>query len=419
MKVLVVGKGGREHALVHGLWQSGAEVLATQPNPGMAQHARALAVAPTDVAGILAAAQAEHVDLVVIGPEAPLVLGLADVLRAHGFAVFGPGQAPAQLEASKDFTKKFLIRHGIPTARHVTVTDLTTARAALRTFATPPVIKADGLAAGKGVVVPDTWAEAEAAVQAFLGDRTLGEAGAKLVLEERLVGPEISALALCDGKTLLPLDLARDHKRILDGDRGDNTGGMGAVSPLPNVDAATRGRIDAEVLQPTLAGLLADGMEFRGVIYAGIMLTADGPKVLEYNVRFGDPEAQVLIPRLGARLADLLLAAATGQLAGQTLPHDVPAAVTVVLAAAGYPGTPRTGDVIHGLAAAAALPDVLVYHAGTQADGATVRTAGGRVLAVTGLGATVAQARARAYAGAAEIQFDGKQLRTDIASSVL
>ncbi len=419
MKVLVVGKGGREHALVHGLWQSGAEVLATQPNPGMAEHARAVDVAPTDIAGLLALAQTEHVDLVVIGPEAPLVLGLADVLRARGIATFGPGQAAAQLEASKDFTKKFLNRHGIPTARHVTVTELAAAKAALRTFAEPPVIKADGLAAGKGVVVPETWAQAEAAVQAFLGDRTLGAAGATLVLEERLVGPEISALALCDGKTLLALDLARDHKRIFDGDRGDNTGGMGAVSPLPNVDAATRARIDNEVLAPTLAGFLSDGLDFRGVIYAGVMLTADGPKVLEYNVRFGDPEAQVLIPRLGARLADLLLATATGQLAGRTLPADPPAAVTVVLAAAGYPATPRTGDAISGLAQAAARPDVLVFHAGTRAEGGRVVTAGGRVLAVTGLGATVADARARAYAAAADIHFAGQQLRTDIASSVV
>ena len=419
MKVLVVGKGGREHALVHGLWLSGAEVLATQPNPGMAQHARALDIAPTDVAGIVAAAQHEHVDLVVIGPEAPLVLGLADALRAGGVATFGPGRIAAQLEASKDFTKNFLNRHGIPTARHVTVTELDAARAALHTFASPPVIKADGLAAGKGVVVPDTWDEADAAVQAFLGDRTLGDAGATLVLEERLVGAEISALALCDGKTLLPLDLARDHKRIFDGDRGDNTGGMGAVCPLPTVDAATRARIDREILQPTLAGFVADGLDFRGVIYAGIMLTPDGPKVLEYNVRFGDPEAQVLIPRLGTHVADLLLAAAEGRLAGKSLPSDAPAAVTVVLAAAGYPAAPRTGDEIHGLASAAGHPDVLVFHAGTRADGDAVRTAGGRVLAVTGLGASVAQARTRAYAAAAAIEFDGMQLRTDIAASVL
>ncbi len=419
MKVLVVGKGGREHALVHGLWQSGAEVLATQPNPGMAQHARGVDIAPTDVAGILKVAQTEGVDLVVIGPEAPLVLGLADVLRANGMATFGPGQVAAQLEASKDFTKQFLNRHHIPTARHVTVTHLHAAKAALQTFSTPPVIKADGLAAGKGVVVPDTWAEAEAAVQAFLGDRTLGDAGATLVLEERLIGPEISALALCDGTTILPLDLARDHKRIFDGDQGDNTGGMGAVSPLPTVDAATRKRIHEDVLLPTLAGFQKDGLDFRGVIYAGIMLTSDGPKVLEYNVRFGDPEAQVLIPRLGARLADLLLATATGNLAGKSVPVDSPAAVTVVLAAAGYPGTPRTGDAISGLDVAAAMPNVLVFHAGTRADGAAVVTAGGRVLAVTGLGATVADARATAYQAAGKIDFAGKQMRRDIAASVI
>ena len=419
MKVLVVGKGGREHALVHGLWFSGAEVLATQPNPGMAKHARAVDVSPTDVSGILAVAQAEHVALVVIGPEAPLVLGLADVLRANGIATFGPGKVAAQLEASKDFTKQFLNRHGIPTARHVTVTDLEAAEAALQTFSHPPVIKADGLAAGKGVVVPESWTEARAAVQAFLGDRTLGDAGATLVLEERLIGPEISALALCDGKTILPLDLARDHKRIFDGDRGDNTGGMGAVSPLPNVDDATRARIVREVLEPTLAGFQKDGLEFRGVIYAGIMLTDDGPKVLEYNVRFGDPEAQVLIPRLGGQLAKLLYATATGELAGKSLPASAPAAVTVVLAAAGYPGTPRTGDTIHGLEQTASLTNVLVFHAGTTRDGDVIRTAGGRVLAVTGLGGSVAEARARAYAAVAGVSFAGMQLRTDIAISVL
>lgn len=417
MKVLVVGKGGREHALVHGLWLSGAEVLATQPNPGMAEHARAVDMAPTDVAGLVAVAQAERVDLVVVGPEAPLTLGLADTLRAAGIPTFGPGKAGAQLEASKDHTKQFLLRHGIPTAKHVTVTSLADGLAALRTFPSPPVIKADGLAAGKGVVVADTWAEAEAALQAFMGDATLGAAGHKVVLEERLEGPEVSALALVDGQRLLPLDLARDHKRIFDGDRGDNTGGMGAVSPLPSVDAAMRERIRLEVLEPTMRGLLADGVDFRGVIYAGLMLTADGPKVLEYNVRFGDPEAQVLIPRLGTDLARLLLAAATGNLAGESLTTGAPAAVTVVLAAAGYPATPRTGDVITGLAEAAAIPGVTVYHAGTAQRGGEVVTAGGRVLAVTGVGATIQRARLKAFAGVDAIWFAGRQVRRDIAVS--
>lgn len=418
MKVLVVGKGGREHALVHGLWLSGCKVLATQPNPGMAEHAQAVHVVPTDVRGILEVCEREKPDLVVIGPEAPLVLGLADVLRAHGFATFGPGKKAAQLEASKDFTKQFLQRHGIPTAKHVTVQSLDAALEALGQFATPPVVKADGLAAGKGVVVPETWEEAKAALQAFLADKTLGEAGAKVVLEERLVGPEVSALALCDGLQLLPLDLARDHKRILDGDRGENTGGMGAVSPLPNVNEAMRARILHEVLEPTLRGFLSDGLDFRGVIYAGIMLTADGPKVLEYNVRFGDPEAQVLIPRLGQHLGKLLLAAAKGELAEAQLPVDAPSAVTVVLAAANYPGTPRTGDEIEGLDAAGRHADVTVYHAGTALKDGKIVTAGGRVLTVTALGETVADARAKAYSAAREIRFAGMQMRTDIAASV-
>ena len=417
-KVLVVGRGGREHALVRALVQSGAEVLATQPNPGMAQLARAVAVAPGDIAGIVAIAKAEAVDLVVVGPEAPLVAGLADALRAAGIATFGPGADGARLEGSKAFAKEFMVRHRIPTAHHRTCHTAAEAHAHLRSVGAPIVVKADGLAAGKGVVVAQTVAEAAAAIDAMMKDRQFGAAGATLVLEECLVGAEVSAMALCDGQRLLPLDLARDHKRLRDGDQGENTGGMGAVCPVPTVSAADLARIRAEVLEPTLAGLQWDGVEFRGVIYAGIMLTKDGPKVLEYNVRFGDPEAEVLLPRLGPALYDLLLAAAHGDLSQAALPPSQEAAVTVVLAAADYPLAPRTGDAITGIEAAEALAGVQVFHAGTALEGGVLRTAGGRVLSVTGLGPSVAEATATAYRGVACIAFDGAQFRSDIASSV-
>jgi len=417
-KVLVVGRGGREHALVRALAQSGVEVLATEPNPGMAQLARAVAVAPSDTDGIVAVAQAETVDLVVVGPEAPLVAGLADALRASGIATFGPGADGARLEGSKAFAKDFMVRHGIPTAHHRTCHTAAEAHAHLRAVGAPIVVKADGLAAGKGVVVAQTVAEAAAAIDAMMKDRQFGAAGTTLVLEECLVGAEVSAMALCDGQRLLPLDLARDHKRLLGGDQGENTGGMGAVCPVPTVSAADIARIRAEVLEPTLAGLQWDGVEFRGVIYAGIMLTKDGPKVLEYNVRFGDPEAEVLLPRLGSSLYGLLRAAARGDLSGVALPSSQDAAVTVVLAAAGYPQAPRTGDAIGGVGAAEALPGVQVFHAGTALDAGLLRTSGGRVLAVTGMGATVAEAAATAYRGVACISFDGAQFRSDIATSV-
>lgn len=419
-RVLVVGRGGREHALCHALVASGSQVFATRPNPGMAPICTAVDVDPVDVAGLVAAAQQLQIDLVVVGPEAPLVVGLADALRAVGIATFGPGQQAAQLEGSKAFAKAFLQRHGIPTAAAKVVTNLQDGLGFLQQHGAPIVVKADGLAAGKGVVVAQTQQEAEAALVAFLADKTLGEAGATVLLEQFLTGEEVSALALCDGQRIVALDLARDHKRIYDGDQGDNTGGMGAVSPLPTVDAATLERIRREVLAPTLAGLLADGLEFRGVIYAGVMLTPDGPQVLEYNVRFGDPEAQVLLPRLGQHTAALLYAAARGALPDALTLPEAPAAVTVVLAAAGYPGTPRPGDVIHGLQAAAAESGVLVFHAGTrQLPSGEVVTAGGRVLTVTGMGADVASARAAAYRGVAHIHFDGMQLRSDIANSVV
>lgn len=421
MRVLVVGRGGREHALVQALHASGCTVLATRPNPGMASHAAALDIDPLDIPGVLNAATTARVDLVVVGPEAPLVAGLADVLRARGIATFGPGKHGAHLEGSKAATKDFLVRHGIPTAQHWTCTSTAEALAIVRRHGAPIVVKADGLAAGKGVVVATTLAQAEAAILEFMEERSLGDAGATVVIEECLEGLELSAMALLDGTRFLALDPCRDHKRLRDGDAGPNTGGMGAVCPVP-LPRELQVRIQTTVLAASLAGLQRDGIDYRGVLYAGVMLTRDGPKVLEYNVRFGDPEAQVLLPRMGASFAQWALAAAQGRLDAidSADPTPAPAAVTVVLAAAGYPQAPRTGDVITGVDAAETLPDVRVFHAATvRADDGTLRTAGGRVLSVTGLGADVRAARDAAYRGVDRIAFAGMQLRRDIAASVL
>jgi phosphoribosylamine--glycine ligase len=417
MRVLVVGRGGREHALVAALAASGCEVHATRPNPGMALQARAVATDPNDIPGVVAAARG--MDLVIVGPEAPLVLGLADALRAAGIPTFGPGADGARLEGSKATTKDFLARHDIPTAMSSTCTNSTEALAVVRRRGAPIVIKADGLAAGKGVVVAQTVTEAEAAIHAFLDEGILGEAGRTILVEECLQGPEVSALAILDGHTLLELDLCRDHKRLLGGDRGPNTGGMGAACPV-TLPVELKVRIREQILLPALRGLQRDGVDYRGVLYTGLMLTSQGPKVLEYNVRFGDPEAQVLLPRLGADFARLALAAAEGRLAEVRLLPSQLAAVTVVLAAPGYPEAPRTGDPIHGLQAALAVPDVQVFHAGTTlGDDGVLRTAGGRVLAVTGLGPDVRTARATAYRGAKCIHFEGMQRRDDIAASML
>lgn len=423
MRVLVVGSGGREHALVEALAAGGAEVHATRPNPGMARHAHAVDASPDDVGGIVAAAVRLGVGLVVVGPEAPLVAGIGNALRAAGIPCLGPDADGARLEGSKAFAKAFLDRHAIATARYRNCGSPAEALRALREFGAPIVVKADGLAGGKGVVVAECVADAEAAIASLQVERRLGSAGDVLVLEERLQGPELTVMALCDGERLLVLDTCRDFKRIGEGDCGDNTGGMGAVCPVP-LAADLMARIDTDILQPTLRGLVRDGVHFRGVLYAGLMLTADGPKVLEYNVRFGDPEAQVLLPRLGGAFVDLALAAATGRLPAQAPAYDRRAAVTVVLAAAGYPAAPRIGDAIYGVEAAAAEADVHVFHAGTRNDGdgnqraGTLRTSGGRVLAVTGLGATIASARAAAYRGVGRIRFDGMQVRPDIGRSL-
>ena len=419
MRILVVGGGGREHALAWKLSRSplAERVFCAPGNPGTARIAENVAIAADDVDALTRWAGANRIDLVVVGPEAPLVRGLADRLAAAGIPVFGPSAAAARLEGSKAFAKEIMAAAGIPTASYGAFDALEPALAHARAAGGRVVVKADGLAAGKGVVVCGDLAEAEAALRSILVDRVHGQAGASVVVEERLSGPEASIIALSDGERVRVLPPAQDHKRIFDGDRGPNTGGMGAFSPTPNVDAALVADVERTVLLPAIREMARRGTPFRGALYAGLMLTPDGPRVLEFNARFGDPETQPILMRLRGDLVPALLAAARGDLSGVTLDVDPRAAVGVVMAAEGYPGTVSTGDVIEG-ADGPFADDVMVFHAGTRAgpDGRPV-TSGGRVLTVCALGEDRSAAAARAYETVATIGFRGAQWRRDIGRS--
>ncbi|HVE69322.1 MAG TPA: phosphoribosylamine--glycine ligase [Solirubrobacteraceae bacterium] len=413
MKVLVAGGGGREHALVRALLRSprAPEVLAAPGNAGIARDARLLDVGADDVDGLVRAARDEAVDLVVVGPEAPLVAGAVDALGAEGVAAFGPSAAAARLEGSKAYAKAVMAAAGVPTARAEVVGDVEAGMRAIDRY--PVVLKADGLAAGKGVVIAVDEAQARAALEDMLVARRFGDTS--VLVEEHLEGEELSLLALCDGERAVPMAPAQDYKRIFDGDAGPNTGGMGSYSPVAGIDAAGVAEIAGAVHQPVVDLMRERGTPFHGVLYAGLMLTADGPRVLEYNVRFGDPETQAVLPRLRSDLVDVLeRATRPGGLAGAQLEWDPRWAVTLVLASAGYPASSSSGDVISGLDEVPA--GVEVTHAGTAAgpDGGVV-TAGGRVLNVTALGDGPAQARDAAYAAADVIAFEGRQLRRDIA----
>jgi phosphoribosylamine---glycine ligase len=419
VRILVVGGGGREHALCWRLSQNPSvdRLFAAPGNAGIAEVATLLAMPADDVNSIAEFVERESIDLTVVGPEAPLVAGLADELEARGLPVFGPTREGARLEGSKSWARSLCDRHGIPAPRSGAFDEVKDAVNYLDDLDPPYVVKADGLAGGKGVVIAENRRDAVAAVEASLIDRSFGDAGLKVVVEEYLEGREVSAFAITDGRHALPLALARDYKRALDGDRGPNTGGMGAYSPVQFVDEKTEAGIVEGVLDAAVRALQDEGIRYRGVIYAGLMLTADGPKVLEFNARFGDPEAQVILPRLQANLTDVLLACLEGNLAHYELSWTPEACVGVVLASGGYPGVVEAGKVISGLDAASALADVQVFHSGTVARDDRVVTAGGRVLTVTALGAGAQEARERAYEACSLIGFDGMSYRRDIAAA--
>ena len=426
MKVLVVGGGGREHALAWKLSRErGVQVACAPANYGIASVAAVVPIKVDDVEALANGVEKAGIDLTVVGPELPLDLGITDLFASRGLRIFGPSRAAARLECSKAFAKNFMARHGIPTARYRICASADEARAVVTSgeFGLPLVVKADGLAAGKGVVVAQTVDEANAAIKSMMEERQFGDSGSRVVLEECLTGPEVSFFAVCDGARATPLTSAQDHKRIYDDDRGPNTGGMGAFSPSPLMDGAMTDRVMREIVNPVVAGMRADGHEYRGFLYAGLMLTCDGPRVIEFNVRFGDPEAQVVLPSIDDDLAPHLAAAADGCLLDRPLRFGPDRHVGVVLASAGYPGATTSGKPIGGLDEAASLKDVIVFHSGTRgsdgvASGSPV-TAGGRVLTVVGRGPSYETAIDRAYDGVAKISFDGMQYRRDIGRKAL
>ena len=419
MKLLVIGGGGREHALAWRLAQSPrVQTVYVAPGNGgtaLADNMQNLEISATDE--LIAFARQEKIAFTVVGPEAPLAAGVVDAFRNAGLKIFGPTRAAAQLESSKDYAKAFMVRHQIPTAAYQTFTDPALAKAYITGQGAPIVVKADGLAAGKGVVVAMDLAQAHEAIDMMLGDGSFGEAGARVVVEEFLSGEEASFIVMCDGQHVLTLATSQDHKRLQDNDQGPNTGGMGAYSPAPVITPALHNRIMREVINPTLAGMAKDGNPYTGFLYAGLMI-GDGPdatrplKVLEFNCRMGDPETQPIMMRIKNDLTEVFELALNGNLDQANIDWDRRTALGVVIAAHNYPGTPRTGDVIHGLPDD--TPDCVIFHAGTRLDGDELKTSGGRVLCVTALGDSVKRAQATAYAAVAQTRFDGRQYRSDI-----
>jgi phosphoribosylamine--glycine ligase len=424
MRILVIGGGAREHALVARLAADpGVDHLVCAPgNPGIAALAHTAPIDPSRPDDVLALAEGEHIDLTVVGPELPLSVGVADRFLARGGPLlFGPTQSAARLESSKAFAKAFMTRHGVPTSRFRVCDSADAALGCARSgeFGFPLVLKADGLAAGKGVVIAPDQQAAEAAIAAAMEESRFGSAGSRLVIEECLTGPEVSFFVMADGARVVPIGTAQDHKRIFDDDRGPNTGGMGAFAPSPLVDEALHHRVMREIVQPVIKGMAAEGHPFRGFLYVGLMLTAEGPKVIEFNVRLGDPEAQVILPLIAEPLSPLLAAAAAGTMDQTTCRISTERLVGVVLASRGYPETAESGRSISGIADAERIPGVTVYHAATATRDGQLVTAGGRVLTVVGKGAEMADAIATAYAGVGCIRFDGMQYRRDIGQKAL
>ncbi len=415
MNILLIGSGGREHALARSLSASSLcdRLLIAPGNPGTAQHGTNVVLDVTDHQAVIDFCRTMAINFVVVGPEAPLVAGLVDDLTKAGIKAFGPTKAAAQLEGSKAFTKDLCAEFNIPTAAYRRFTDAEAAKAYIRSYGVPIVVKADGLAAGKGVVVATSFEDAEAAVEMMIGGG-LGAAGAEVVIEAFLEGEEASFFALCDGATAIPFGTAQDHKRVFDGDEGPNTGGMGAYSPAAVLTPELQARAMREIIEPTLAGMKARGTPYSGILYAGLMLTKDGPQLIEYNARLGDPETQVLLPRLRSDLVTAFLAACDGQLNNVSLRFSDDAALTVVMAARGYPGAVEKGSEIRGIDAAEDLNDVIVFHAGTKQDGEKILANGGRVLNVTALGKTISDAQAKAYEAVSKIDWPEGFCRNDI-----
>ena len=421
MRVLVVGGGGREHALCSALRKSAfvEELFCAPGNPGIAELADCLPVSTGDIVELADLASQLQMDLTVVGPELPLSLGIADEFAKRDLPAFGPTSLASQIETSKVFSKEFCKRHGIPTPEAQTCTSVDQARKAIRKLGFPVVLKADGLAGGKGVLIVEKKDDVERALNLFFEERVFGSAGDRILVEEFVSGNEASFLVVTDGQAVVPLPTARDYKKVFDGDRGPNTGGMGAHSPAGILDSAGSSHILKEIVYPAVRGLASEGRPFRGVLYAGVILTESGPKVLEFNARFGDPEAEVILPRVASDVAALLLAAARGELERfPALDVRPEACVGVVLASAGYPGPIEKGRRIEGVSEAGRLPGVEVFHSGTARQGDALVTAGGRVLVVTATGPGLSEAAARAYEAADRIRFEGRTLRRDIAADI-